>query len=83
LAQLSKKIQNINTSNPKHPGNSGHNKTTKPKTKSVIGIEENEDSQLKGPEKVFNKTIEENITNLKKEMAIKRDGHTRNLDNTK
>ena len=32
---------------------------------------ENKDSQLKGPEKVFNKVIEENFPNLKKEMAIK------------
>ena len=36
-----------------------------------IGIEENKDSQLKGPENVFNKIIEENFPNLKKEMAIK------------
>ena len=32
----------------------------------IIGIEENEDSQLKGPENMFNKIIEENIPNLKK-----------------
>ena len=37
----------------------------------IIGIEENEDSQLKGPENVFNKIIEENFSNLKKGMAIK------------
>ena len=37
----------------------------------IIGIEENEDSQLKGPENVFNKIIEENFPNLKKEMDIK------------
>jgi hypothetical protein len=37
----------------------------------IIGIEENEYSQLKGPENVFNKIIEENFPNLKKEMAIK------------
>ena len=36
-----------------------------------IRIEENEDSQLKGPENVFNKIIEENFPNLKKETAIK------------
>jgi hypothetical protein len=30
----------------------------------IIGIEENEYSQLKGPENVFNKIIEENIPNL-------------------
>ena len=36
----------------------------------IIGIEENKDSQLKGPENVFNKIIEENFSNLKKEMVI-------------
>ena len=37
----------------------------------ISGIEENEDFQLKGPENVFNKIIEENFLNLKKDMAIK------------
>jgi hypothetical protein len=37
----------------------------------IIRIEENEDSQLKGCEKVFNKITEENFPNLKKEMTIK------------
>ena len=37
----------------------------------IIGIEENEDSQFKGPENIFNKIIEENFLNLKKEVAIK------------
>jgi hypothetical protein len=36
----------------------------------IIGIEENKDSQLKGPENIFNKIIEENIPNIKEEMAI-------------
>ena len=36
----------------------------------IIGIEEGEESQLKGPENIFNKIIEENFPNLKKEMAI-------------
>jgi hypothetical protein len=36
----------------------------------IIIIEESEDSQLKGPENGFNKIIEENLPNLKKEMAI-------------
>ena len=39
----------------------------------IIGIEENEDSQLKGPGNVFNKIIEENFPNLKKEMIIEMD----------
>ena len=37
----------------------------------ITGIKENEDSQLKGPENVFNKIIEENFPNLKNDMAIK------------
>jgi hypothetical protein len=32
----------------------------------IIGIEESEDSQLKGPINIFNKIIEENFPNLKK-----------------
>ena len=34
----------------------------------IIGIEESEDSQLKGPVNISNKIIEQNIPNLKKEM---------------
>jgi chromosome segregation ATPase len=36
----------------------------------IIGIEESKDSQLKGPVSIFNKIIEENIPNLKKEMSM-------------
>ena len=36
----------------------------------IIKIEDGEDSKLKGPENIFNKTIEENFHNLKKEMPI-------------
>jgi hypothetical protein len=36
----------------------------------IIGIEESEDSQLKGPVNIFNKIIEENFPNLKKEMPL-------------
>jgi wobble nucleotide-excising tRNase len=36
----------------------------------VIGIKETEDSQLKGSVKIFNKIIEENFPNLKKEMPM-------------
>jgi len=35
-----------------------------------IGIEESEDFQLKSPVNIFNKIIEENFSNLKKEMPI-------------
>jgi hypothetical protein len=36
----------------------------------IISREESEDSQLKVPVNVFNKIIEENFLNLKKEMPI-------------
>jgi len=36
----------------------------------IRGIEESEDSQLKGPVNNFNKILEENFTNQKKEIAI-------------
>jgi hypothetical protein len=36
----------------------------------IIDIEENEDSQLKGRVNIFNKIIEENFPNLKKERPM-------------
>jgi hypothetical protein len=36
----------------------------------IIGIEGSEDSLLKGPINFFNKIIEENLPNLKKEMPM-------------
>jgi hypothetical protein len=36
----------------------------------IIGIDESEDFQLKGPVNIFNKIIEENFPNLKKEMTM-------------
>jgi hypothetical protein len=36
----------------------------------IIGIDENEDFQLKGLENIFNKITEENFPNLKKEMPM-------------
>ena len=36
----------------------------------IIGIEESKDSQLKGQVNIFNKMIEENFPNVKKEMPI-------------
>ena len=44
-----------------------------------IGIEEREDSQVKGPANIFNKIIEENFPNLKKDAHE----HTRSLQNSK
>jgi hypothetical protein len=53
--------------NSKHPGNPGHNERIKLR---IIGVDENEDFQLKGPANIFNKIIEENCPNLKKEMPM-------------
>ena len=36
----------------------------------IICIDENEDFQLKGPANTFNKIIEENFPNLRKEMPM-------------
>jgi hypothetical protein len=36
----------------------------------IISLDENEDYQLKGPATIFNKIIEENFPNLKKEMPM-------------
>jgi hypothetical protein len=36
----------------------------------IIGVDENEDFQLKGPTNIFNKIIGENFPNLKKEMTM-------------
>ena len=36
----------------------------------IIGVDENEDFQLKGPVNIFNKIIDENFPNLKKEMPM-------------
>ena len=36
----------------------------------IIGVDGNEDFQLKGPEKFFNKILEENFPNLKKEVTM-------------
>ena len=37
----------------------------------IIGVEEGEDLQLKGPENIFNKIIEENFPNLNKDIPMK------------
>ena len=37
----------------------------------IIGVDENEDFQLEEPANIFNKIIEENFPNLKKEMLMK------------
>jgi hypothetical protein len=43
----------------------------------IIGVDENNDFQLKEPANIFNKIIEENFPNLKKHE------HTRSLQNSK
>ena len=37
----------------------------------IIGVEEGEELQLKGPENIFNKIIEENFPNLKRDIPMK------------
>ena len=37
----------------------------------IIGVEEGEEIQLNSPEKMFNKIIEENVPNLKKDIPRK------------
>jgi hypothetical protein len=45
----------------------------------IIGVDENEDFQLKRPANIFNKIIEENFPNLKKEMPM----NIQNLQNSR
>ena len=42
----------------------------RPKLPIIVGVDENEDFQLKGPANIFNKIIEEIFPNLKKEMPM-------------
>ena len=37
----------------------------------IIGVEEGEELQIKGPENIFNKIIEENFPNLKNDIPMK------------
>jgi hypothetical protein len=54
--------------NPKHPGDPGD--TMKRSNIRMMGIDEKEDFQLKGPVNIFNKIIEENFSYLKKEIPM-------------
>jgi hypothetical protein len=57
--------------NSNHPGNPGHNeKKKKTQNLRIVGVDENEDFQLKGPANSFNKIIEENFPNLKNDMPM-------------
>jgi hypothetical protein len=53
--------------NSKHPGNPGHKEKTKPTDNRV---DDNEDFQLEGQANIFNKIIQENLPNLRKEMPM-------------
>jgi len=53
--------------NPKYPENPRKMRRSNLK---IICIEESKDSQIKWPVNIFNKIIEENSPNLKKEMSI-------------
>jgi hypothetical protein len=44
--------------------------TTRRPNLQIIGGDENEDFQLKGPVNIFNKIIDENFPNLEKEMPM-------------
>jgi hypothetical protein len=57
-----KKVPNL-----KHPGKPGYMRTPNLK---IISMEESKDFQLKGPVNIFNKIIEENFPNLKKEVPM-------------
>ena len=65
LTQPSKKMQNAKTQNIQEI----QDKMRKPNLR-IIGLEESKDSQIRGPVNSFNKIIEENFPNLKKELSI-------------
>jgi hypothetical protein len=49
----------------------------------IIGVDENEFFQLKGPANIFNKIIEENFPNLKKEMPMNIEAYRIQIDWTR
>ena len=53
-----------------NPKQAGIQETVRRPNLRIINIEKRQDSQLKGPVNIFNKIIEENFPNLKKEMPI-------------
>jgi hypothetical protein len=61
----------------KHSGNMRHYEK---KDLTIIVIEEREDSQIKDPEDIFNKIIEEKFPNLKEmPMEVQEDYRTPNI----
>ena len=65
MTQQSKKTQNA-----PNPNIQEIKDTMRRPNLRIIGIEESEDDQLKGPVDIFNKITGENFPNLKKEMSI-------------
>ena len=68
MAQQSKTMQNakkILTQNVQEIQN-----TMRRPNLQIIGADENEDFQIKGPANIFNKIIDKNFSNLKKEMPM-------------
>jgi hypothetical protein len=50
--------------------NSSRNLCRRRPNLQIIGFDENEDFQLKGPANIFNKIVEENFPNLKNDMPM-------------
>jgi hypothetical protein len=44
--------------------------STKRPNLRIIGIKECEESQLQGPEEIFNRIVEEDFSNIKKKMPV-------------
>jgi hypothetical protein len=70
LKQQSKKMQNTKKKNILTQNIQEIQDTMRRPNPRIIGIEEREDSQLKGPVNIFNKSLEENFPKLKKEMPM-------------
>jgi len=73
ISEAEDTIENIDTTvkdNVKHKNIQEIQDTMRRSNLRIIGIEESEDSQLKGSVNIFNRIIEENFPNLKKEMPI-------------
>ena len=64
----SKQMLNLKNPNTRHTGILGHLKRSSIR---IAGREEGEKAQLKNPETIYNKIIEENFPNLNKYMPIK------------
>jgi hypothetical protein len=70
IAQQSKKMQKEKCKKNLTPNIQKIQDTMRRPNLWIIGVDENEDFQLKGPANIFNKIIKENFPNLKKEMSM-------------